>query len=40
MHNNLVAPVGVLGFGVEGQSTFNYLVRSGIKEIIDAAEAK
>ena len=30
MQNTLVAPVGVLGFGVEGQSTFNYLVRSGI----------
>ena len=34
MSSNLVAPVGVLGFGVEGQSTFNYLVRSGIKEIV------
>ncbi|MBR4785650.1 MAG: UDP-N-acetylmuramoyl-L-alanine--D-glutamate ligase, partial [Fibrobacter sp.] len=34
MQNTLVAPVGVLGFGVEGQSTFNYLVRSGIKEIV------
>jgi len=34
MQNNLVAPVGVLGFGVEGQSTFDYLVRSGIKDIV------
>ena len=34
MQNTLVAPVGVLGFGVEGQSTFNYLVRNGIKEIV------
>jgi UDP-N-acetylmuramoylalanine--D-glutamate ligase len=34
MNNNLVAPVGVLGFGVEGQSTFKYLVRSGIKKIV------
>jgi len=34
MNSNLVAPVGVLGFGVEGQSTFNYLVRNGIKEIV------
>ena len=34
MQNNLVAPVGVLGFGVEGQSTFNYLVRNGVKEIV------
>ena len=34
MSSNLVAPVGVLGFGVEGQSTFNYLVRNGIKEIV------
>lgn len=34
MQSKLVAPVGVLGFGVEGQSTFNYLVRNGIKEIV------
>ena len=34
MQNTLVAPVGVLGFGVEGQSTFNYLVRSGVKDIV------
>ena len=34
MQNTLVAPVGVLGFGVEGQSTFNYLVRNGIKDIV------
>ena len=34
MQNSIVAPVGVLGFGVEGQSTFNYLVRSGIKDIV------
>ena len=34
MSSNLVAPVGVLGFGVEGQSTFNYLVRNGVKEIV------
>jgi UDP-N-acetylmuramoylalanine--D-glutamate ligase len=34
MQNTLVAPVGVLGFGVEGQSTFKYLVREGIKEIV------
>ena len=34
MQSKLVTPVGVLGFGVEGQSTFNYLVRNGIKEIV------
>ena len=34
MQNSLVAPVGILGFGVEGQSTFNYLVRTGIKDIV------
>ena len=34
MQNSIVAPVGVLGFGVEGQSTFNYLIRSGIKDIV------
>lgn len=34
MQNTLVAPVGVLGFGVEGQSTFNYLVRNGVKDIV------
>lgn len=30
----LISPVGILGFGVEGKSTFNYLVRKGIREII------
>ncbi len=34
MNNNLVAPVGILGFGVEGQSTLRYLFREGVKEII------
>ena len=34
MQKTLVAPVGVLGFGVEGQSTFNYLVRNGVKDIV------
>ena len=34
MDSNLIQPVGVLGFGVEGQSTFKYLVREGIKEIV------
>lgn len=34
MDSNLIAPVGILGFGVEGQSTFNYLVRNGVKDIV------
>ncbi|MCQ2108742.1 MAG: UDP-N-acetylmuramoyl-L-alanine--D-glutamate ligase [Fibrobacter sp.] len=34
MNNNLVAPVGILGFGVEGQSTLRYLLREGVKEIV------
>ena len=34
MNNNLVSPVGILGFGVEGQSTLRYLFREGIKEIV------
>ena len=34
MNNNLIAPVGILGFGVEGQSTLRYLFREGVKEII------
>ncbi|PWJ71823.1 MULTISPECIES: UDP-N-acetylmuramoyl-L-alanine--D-glutamate ligase [unclassified Fibrobacter] len=34
MNNNLVSPVGILGFGVEGQSTLRYLFREGVKEII------
>jgi len=34
MNNNLVAPVGILGFGVEGQSTLRYLFREGVKEIV------
>ena len=31
---NLVAPVGILGFGIEGKSTLRYLLREGIKDII------
>ena len=34
MQNNLVEPVGILGFGVEGQSTLRYLFREGIKDIV------
>ncbi|MCQ2103711.1 MAG: UDP-N-acetylmuramoyl-L-alanine--D-glutamate ligase [Fibrobacter sp.] len=34
MNNNLVAPVGILGFGVEGQSTLRYLFREGVKEVV------
>ncbi|MFA6834786.1 MAG: UDP-N-acetylmuramoyl-L-alanine--D-glutamate ligase [Fibrobacteraceae bacterium] len=30
----LVSPVGVLGFGVEGKSTLDYLVRTGVKDIV------
>lgn len=31
---NIVSPVGILGFGVEGKSTLNYLVRNGVKDIV------
>ena len=34
MNNNLIAPVGILGFGVEGQSTLRYLFREGVKDIV------
>ncbi|MCF0224847.1 MAG: UDP-N-acetylmuramoyl-L-alanine--D-glutamate ligase [Fibrobacter sp.] len=34
MNSSLVSPVGVLGFGVEGQSTLRYLIHEGIKEIV------
>lgn len=34
MNSNLVSPVGILGFGVEGQSTLRYLFREGVKEIV------
>ena len=34
MQNSLIAPVGVLGFGAEGQSTFNYLIRNDIRDIV------
>ena len=34
MQNTLVSPVGILGFGVEGQSTLRYLFREGIKDIV------
>ena len=34
MQNTLVSPVGILGFGVEGQSTLHYLFREGIKDIV------
>lgn len=34
MNNNLVSPVGILGFGVEGQSTLRYLFREGVKDIV------
>lgn len=34
MQNTLVSPVGILGFGVEGQSTLRYLFREGVKDII------
>jgi len=34
MQNNLVEPVGILGFGVEGQSTLRYLFREGVKDIV------
>lgn len=32
--NNIISPVGILGFGVEGQSTLQYLFREGVKEIV------
>ena len=31
---SVVAPVGILGFGVEGQSSLQYLLSIGIKEIV------
>lgn len=31
---SVVAPVGILGFGVEGRSSLQYLLSIGIKEII------
>ena len=34
MNNNLVSPVGILGFGVEGQSTLRYLFRESVKDIV------
>lgn len=34
MNSNLISPVGILGFGVEGQSTLRYLFREGIKDIV------
>ena len=34
MQNTLVSPVGILGVGVEGQSTLHYLFREGIKDIV------
>lgn len=34
MDSNLIAPVGILGFGVEGQSTLRYLFREGVKDIV------
>ncbi|MCF0216578.1 MAG: UDP-N-acetylmuramoyl-L-alanine--D-glutamate ligase [Fibrobacteraceae bacterium] len=34
MNSNLVSPVGILGFGVEGQSTLRYLIREGVKDIV------
>ena len=30
----IAAPVGILGFGIEGKSTLRYLVRKGIREIV------
>ncbi len=30
----LVSPVGIIGFGVEGQSTLQFLLREGIKDIV------
>lgn len=34
MNSNLISPVGILGFGVEGQSTLRYLFREGIKDFV------
>lgn len=34
MNNNLIAPIGILGFGVEGKSTLDYLLRENITEIV------
>lgn len=34
MQNTLISPVGILGFGVEGQSTLRYLFREGVKDIV------
>ena len=34
MQNTLVSPVGILGFGVEGQSSLRYLFREGVKDIV------
>lgn len=34
MQEKLAEPVGILGFGIEGKSTFNYLVRNGVKDIV------
>ena len=34
MKLNLASPVGILGFGVEGKSTLDYLVRNGIQDIV------
>lgn len=31
---NVVAPVGILGFGVEGQSSLRYLLSVGVKDIV------
>ena len=31
---DIAAPVGILGFGIEGKSTLRYLVRKGIREIV------
>lgn len=30
----LVSPVGIIGFGVEGQSTLQFLLREGVKDIV------
>lgn len=30
----LVSPVGIIGFGIEGQSTLRFLLREGIKDIV------
>ena len=31
---DIAAPIGILGFGIEGKSTLRYLVRKGIREIV------